>query len=79
MNKGEITPEQYKEIFDAWAVPLGGRPVQIRETPSFRTFTGNDGITKTIPQEQKKFVIMPHPYIYYQKQGGILKQINYAK
>lgn len=70
MNAGEITPEQYKQIFDDWAIPLGGRPAEIRTTPSFRTIIDNDGITRTITQEPQKYVVMPHPYIMYRKQGG---------
>lgn len=70
MNRGEITPEQYKEIFDAWAVPMGGRPAQIYTTPKLRTFRNNDGTTVTVPQEVKKTVIIPHPYIFYKKFGG---------
>ena len=70
MKAGEITPEQYKQIFDDWAIPLGGRPAEIRTTPSFRTITDNDGITKIIVQEPQKYVVIPHPYIMYRKQGG---------
>jgi hypothetical protein len=76
MNNGEITPEQYKQIYDAWAIPLGGRPAEIRTTPAFRTVTDNNGVTKTVPQEAKKYVIMPHPYIYYQKQGGTINRFK---
>lgn len=70
MKAGEITPEQYKQIFDDWVIPLGGRPAEIKTTPAFRTIRGNDGIVRTIEQESQKYVIMPHPYIMYRKQGG---------
>ena len=73
MKAGIITPEQYKSEFDAWAVPLGGRPAEIKIAPKFRQVIGNDGKPYMIEQPQTKTLVIPHPYIMYRKQGGILK------
>lgn len=35
-----------------------------------------DGTFSKVAQQQKKTVIIPHPYIMYRKQGGIIKAQN---
>lgn len=69
----EITAEEYKQIFDDWAIPLGGREAKIVRIPErVEQAMGNDGeiIERVLPEVEK--VIIPHPYIYKRKLGGKL-------
>lgn len=72
-RKGNITAEQYKKIFDDWAIPLGGKPAVIRRIPKHTELvTGNDGKPVNSVVNEVVDVIIPHPYIYRRSLGGKL-------
>ena len=80
MKNGEITPEEYKKVFDAWSLPQGGRPLEVVRIPSkVQTVTDNNGTVKTITTEPCTYVNIPHPYILYKKQGGKINDTRRIK
>lgn len=75
-TKGELPLEEYEQIFNNWAQEIGGEPLIIKNIPErveqVKDNLGN--ITEQIIPARTK-VIHPHPYVYKQRKGGIIRMI----